>query len=360
MVIKESQLKKFLKKEIRKELKKVINEANGVVDERFLSLAEWIIKRYLKGVKKNRYGERFFTIPANVFKKYNIYDLPFENLKVEIINHGNDCVRSEYYGTPVLCLRDDTLWSENKSIIAHELTHIVQKKDKSNNDKSNAHGHYILGNDIKELSQDIAYDFDPNELQARLTEAAISLKKSVYTSEALKYALERRYGENYHQTLNFGDFYNFMLKYNGNQYDNSLETILRLYHMEMDIKKIDKDRVSNFIMGLRSSVNRFSGNGIAWGDSGPVFGLFMTRPWYLEKIIPEYEKLLGEPEMVWKNGNQYRNYKVPEDRQAVMWFVVLKSRLVNYFENKLEEYKKKISKTLSPIIKDMYDEIIKH
>lgn len=358
VVITESQLKKFLKEEIKKELKRVINEANGVVDERFLSLAEWIIKRYSSGVKKNRYGERFFTVPSNVFKKYNIYDLPFENLKVEIIDHGNDCVRGGYYGAPELCLRDDTLWSENKAVIAHELAHIVQKKDRSDSDKSNARGHYTLGNDMKELSHDIAYDFDPNELQARLTEAAISLKKSVYTPKMLKNALVGRYGENYRQTLNFGEFYNFILRYNGLRYDDSLESILRLYHMEIDIKKINEDRVLNFIMGLRSSVNRFSGNGVGQDNSGPVFGLFMTRPWYLKKIIPEYEKLLGEPEMVWKNGNQYRNYKVPGDRQASMWFVVLKSRLVNYFEDKLEEYKKKISKTLSPIIKKLYDEVM--
>lgn len=358
VIIKRSQLKKFLEEEIRKELKKVINETNGVVDERFLSLAEWIIKRYSTGVKKNRYGERFFTIPSNVFKKFNIYDLPFENLRVEIVNYGNDCVRGGYYGAPVLCLRDDTLWSENKAVIAHELTHIVQKKDRSDTNKSNAHGHYMLGNDMKELSHDIAYDFDPNEFQARLTEAATSLKKSAYTPKMLKYYLERRYGENYRQTLDFGEFYDFILKYNGHRYDNSLESIFRLYQMKMDIKKINEDRALNFIMGLHSTVNQFSGTGVAWNDSGPVFGLFMTRPWYLKKIIPEYEKLLGKPEMVWKNGNQYRNYEVPGDRQATMWFVVLKSRLINYFESKLEEYKKKISKTLAPIIKNIYDEVI--
>ena len=69
-------------------------------------------------------------------------------------------------------------------------------------------------------------------------------------------------------------------------------------------------------------------------------------------------KKCRKPEMVWKNGNQYRNYEVPGDRQATMWFVVLKSRLINYFESKLEEYKKKISKTLAPIIKNIYDEVI--
>lgn len=358
MNVSEGQLKKIISEAI----KEVLAESNGVIDERFLALADWIIKRASHGVKKNRWGERSFTIPSNVFGKFDVYGLPFKNLKVELRSYGNDHVwGTSFYGTPVLCLRDDTLRHNDRATIAHELLHIVQSKGDNEKDKSNARGHYTLSSSDKETAHDISYDFDPKELEARITQAAVYLRGQSYTPENLSYALESRYGPERSKEIDFNEFYKFVLGFfpgSTLQGAESLKDILCTYSMQSDIEKIERDNVRDFTLGLICSVQRFAGKPQPFNEkTSPVLGLFMTRPWYLEKIIPDFKKLLGEPKNVFRNDNWYSDYEVPGRRETAMWFVVLKSRLLNYFQKSFEDYKKKVSKSLAPIIKEIYDKI---
>lgn len=348
---------------VKDELDKKINESNGIIDDRFLALADWIIKRASHGVKKNRWGEKTFTVPSNVFKKFNIYNLPFNNLKVEITSDGNDHVRGGgIFGGPELCLRNDTIWSEDKSVIAHELVHIIQSKGDGGKNKSNAQGHYTLDRQGKEETRNIAYDFDPKELQARISEAGTFLRTSAYSPKRIKMALEKRYGTEYIQKMKFSEFYDFVLTGLFGYHTDSLKGMLRFYDMEASIEKIELDKVSNFVAGLNHSIRRFSGQNDFYSKNycGPVFGLFLTRPWYLEEIIPNFKKLLGKPKKSFKNGNWYSEYETPPAQQTAMWFVVLKNKLLSYFESSFAEYKKKVSKSLAPIIKEIYDNILQN
>lgn len=336
----------------------ILNEKNGVIDEKFLAIADWMVKRYKTGVKRNRWGERTFTIPSNVFSKYNVYGLPFKNLRVEVVDRDTNNSVQGIGDWRVLKLQDSVLRNGDLSTIAHELIHIIQQKDSKAGDKMNTVGHWTLPKESKETAHNIAYDFDPQELSARISEAGVYFREyssdnDIYSKNGLKHI----YGEG----MDFNKFYTFVLKYTPMVSYNfqSLNSLLRLYNMEADLNKIRKDTARDFISDMDYAIQRFRNQKpMSFTPGSAVFGLLMSRPWYLKKIIPDYKMLFGEGKKKWENGNWASVYDSPGGKKATMWFVVLKGELLNYFESTLESYKQKIAKTLAPAIKDVYDEII--
>ena len=336
----------------------VLNERNGVIDEKFLAIADWMVKRYKAGIKPNRWGERTFTIPSNVFSKYNVYDLPFKNLKVEVVDEGTNNSVQGIGDCRVLRLQGSVLRKGDLSTIAHELIHIIQQKDSKSGNKMNTVGHWTLPKESKEAAHNIAYDFDPQELSARISEAAVYFREhssgdDTYSPDGLKHLCD--------EGTDFNKFYTLVLKYvpMWSYGFESLSSLLRLYDMEADLNKIRKDTARDFMSDMDYAMQRFRNRRpISFTPGSAIFGLLMSRPWYLKKIVPDYKMLFGEGENKWENGNWASIYDSPGDKKATMWFVVLKGELLNYFEAALESYKRKIAKTLAPAIKDVYDEII--
>lgn len=334
---------------ITRAVRKIINEANGVIDPRFLNLADWIIAKYKRGVKKDRWGDRRFTIPSTVFKKFDIYGLPFKNLPVEIVDDGNDRVRGFGFERPELCLKYSTLRNGERMTIAHEFIHLIQQKDPKSSIKANTKGHWALSKETKELTDKIAYCFDPEEMAARLTEAYVTLTESpkfspneiLHSGELVIYLAKYQW------------FYNYIIK--------KLATNLWLYEMLAIIKLIEQDNAAAFYGDLNKSLAKFKNQPepYSYGSiKSPVFGLFLTQPWYLKNIIPDYHKLLGEGEDGWANGNYYTIYKRPEKNEAAMWFVVLQGKMLNYFRKAQTDYMKKIAKTLGGPIKELHEKVI--
>lgn len=362
MRISEKELREIISEAVRSELGRRVNESNGAIDDRFLALANWIVRRAEKGVKKNRWGERAFTIPKNVFAKYNIYDLPFENLRAEV-TRGRDFVRGG--NRPELGLSDDTLWAKDMGTIAHELTHIVQSKDEKVSLKRNARGHYSLSPKGKEIGHDIAYNFDPAELSARISGAAAQLTGSLYQPKNLRGYIDHKFNGNFKESAardpenTFRKFYKAVLNYNMSYAFESVSSSLRIYDMEMNLGMLRRDNMRQFNESLAYTLNYYSGKDKYEREPSPVFALLMTRPWYLKKEIPEYETLLGKPESTLSWPAEVRNYRVPQKRETAMWFVVLKGNMLNYFEKAYEEYRRKIDKTLAPRIREIYDAMIR-
>ena len=222
----------------------------------------------------------------------------------------------------------------------------------------NTAGHWTLPKESKETAHNIAYDFDPQELSARISEVGVyfrehSSNNGIYSPNGLKHL--------YDEGMDFNKFYTLVLKYTPMWTYRlpALNSLLRLYDMEADLNIISKDTARDFINDMDYAIQRFRNKTpISFTPGSAVFGLLMSRPWYLKKIIPDYEKLFGKGEDKWENGNWAAVYGSPGGKKSAMWFVVLKGELLNYFESALESYKKKIAKTLAPAIKDVYDEII--
>ena len=160
--------------------------------------------------------------------------------------------------------------------------------------------------------------------------------------------------------LNFNEFYREMLRYyiGPYGYGKSISVITWLDKMRYDIESIERDSARSFVTCMVYSIQKFQGKPAFYYNpvnESPVFGLLMTRPWYLKKIIPNYKQLFGEPEEIGNWWERKEKYQVPQVKEATMWFVVLKRRLLEYMPKSYNEYQKKISKTISGKLKEIYD-----
>ena len=319
---------KITGKQLRKIIREAISEVNGALNEKFHDLAMLIKNKYdaLKG--RHTPGKNWsFNITIAEFKKYNVYNVPFRNLKIIVSYLDETCSANYYNGTITiypLCFDDGIIDNTEQIIPAleHELTHMVQgegTKTYIGCGESFLHTRNYSSN----------YTFAPFEMSARISQ--------VYrmANQALEGYLAEAYFLNLDDIKNasFRDFYTDMWKCL-NDYDeyggSAIENVLMLNKMKIIISNVEKDTFENFCSTIQDGQSRFYSS--KRPHNSPVVDTLLDKPGYLPKLA---------------------GFKNLNDRAE---FEKYKEYILNYYRKSYENNIKKINKTLAPLAMQYFEQ----
>lgn len=317
-----------LREIIREAVSEAVSEANGALHEKLHELAVLIKDRYdaLKG--RHTPGRNWsFNITREEFKKYNVYNVPFSNLKIIVSYLDEPCSANYYDGTITIYppAFDDGIIDSTEQIIPvleHELTHMVQGEGTKT---------YIGYNDsvLHTRNHSSNYAFAPFEMSARIS--------GVY--RMVKQALEGYITDGYFSGLDdvsqasFRDFYTDMWNCL-NDYDEyggrAIENELMLNKMKIIISNVEKDTFENFCSTIQDGQSHFYSSKRA--HNSPVADTLLDKPGYLPKLAG------------------FRNLN---DRAE---FEKYKGYILGYYRKSYENYVKKINKTLAPLVMQYFEQ----
>lgn len=309
---------KITEKQLRKIIRESISEVNGALNEKFHELALLIVDRYNALKDKHKPGKDWsFLIPKSEFSNYNVYNLPYSNVRV-FVSYADNGFFGACWNNYVYLYPNSFEGMEDHLIpfLEHELTHMVQGEGSKK---------YIGFRDSGDQSAnyDNNYTFTPFEMSARISQAYRLCQQELekYLTEAYFMDLDN-VGE-----ASFRDFYNTMWNClnDKDMFTFTLDECLHLTEMAGIISAVKNDTYENFI-------NSFSEGSDA---ESVIAGFVLDIPYYLEGLM------------------KFKNWK---DRRE---FEQIKLYVVSNLERLYTDFRKKINKTLAPLAMQYFEKGMK-
>ena len=327
---------KITGQQLREVIKEAISEVNGRLDDSFHNLAEFIMKKFYRLCDRHGDEEEWsFNVTEKEFGRFNnYYNVPFKSLKISVENDNGEYEAAYGYNGDIHMTKTVAYgdYDNAVSILEHELTHLVQSKQGA---KKMAMDNQSLGFRGIDKSYGINYCFDPQEMAARISQAYR------FANQQLESYLMEAYFDSTKGTPSFQEFYKTVWECLDDEdcFKDTLSGILMLNDMSRFIKRVRKESFRKFLTALRND------------DSYSLMvELLVTNfPYYLEKVCNGFFGVLKSK----YPGKDPLMYATDEELKYLFDFY--KARLLNYYTNAYENYKKKINKTLSLLVMGYFE-----